>query len=460
MLDILGALNWKWTALSWDIDRDLQSQIDFFEQQWNTTVADAFRWIQNERTWVFSGFQDNLLNYYDQFEKVQNPAFQQFVKASNDQAGRVLPEIEQQAKFVREKFWPTGEIAGKANAYFQDLIKTVNQNVSWEVATAANMSQRQWGSRAWLNAAIQDARAKWLPLISQIKSQELAEKERLYSNYLALVDWLRQQRINIEDTNIKAPLLELQKQLNQLGSNIVTSMRDVDAMNIWEIQAGIANDRALWNMYAENQLQLDNIALANQAQTQIQQPVDPSIITWSAQLPDGTAWYSDAQGNLYQQKSDGNLYKFSVSWQDLISKTGNWVITSWPWNVQSPARKEWLDIDWNVWDGISSFASWTVQYVWPRWGFWNVIQVVDDSWNLHQYAHLNSYWVKVGDRVQRWQVIWSMWNTWNVYDMNWNKVTDSNRSSWSGSHLDYTVFDATTWKAKPVEVAYKFAKWQ
>lgn len=437
MLDILGALNWKWTALSWDIDRDLQSQIDFFEQQWNTTVADAFRWIQNERTWVFSGFQDNLLNYYDQFEKVQNPAFQQFVKASNDQAGRVLPEIEQQAKFVREKFWPTGEIAGKANAYFQDLIKTVNQNVSWEVATASNMSQRQWGSRAWLNAAIQDARAKWLPLISQIKSQELAEKERLYSNYLALVDWLRQQRINIEDTNIKAPLLELQKQLNLLGSNIVTSMRDVDAMNIWEIQAGIANDRALWNMYAENQLKLDNIANEALVRSQVALPVDPSTLIITSN-PDRTTSAVDSQWNKYQQRADGNWYKVATNnmttdfikskewFREDAYQDSAWVWTIWYWTTRINWKPvtQWMKISRDEADNLfqqqlQSYQNWK-NYIDPATlSEWQKTALTSFEYNLGSWI-----WEKnampILDRIKSWDISWAQ-NIMKKYIYAWGK---------------------------------------
>lgn len=457
MADILSELmGWKGTPLTGDIDRDLQSQIDFYQQQGNIKAANQFREIQNEKNSMFWGFRDNLLNYYDTFEQITNPSFQEFVNQSNQQAARVIPEIQEQGKFVREKFWPNGEIAGKANAYFQDLIKTVNQSVSWQVATAANMNQRQGGSRAWLNASIQEARAQWLPLLSQIRWEERAEQERLYNNYMQLLSWLRNERIAVENENIKKPLLMLQERANALGTNIVNGLREMDWLDVNEIVQNNQSNRNLNDQFAlmqyqynlENQwLGWNNTTQQNQVTMRESLPIRMTRPDWSlAPIQVWSDWQYYIQWDSWFTKLDqaavnkslqDQWYQVPIRAPQNINILDNAVITSYWWTHDN---KTWLDYVLSWWANapVPSPVTWEVVAVnntfkpWQRINtpsYWNYIAIRDSNWNMHQLSHLNWVNVKPWDVISKWQLIWLQWNTWYTLWPTW-------------VHVDHIIKDA------------------
>lgn len=213
-----------------DIDRNLNQQIDYFNGQWNTWVADIFRGIQNERTWVLWSFKNWLIDQFDAFEQSLNPSFNQFLQSSSDTARRVIPEIQQQSQFVRQQFWPDGEITWQANRFFWNLLNAVNNNISWQMSRSRNQASRQWASQSALNAALNEARNAWLSDLVSVQSQKLQEQQKLLNNFLQLQDSLRSQRISAEDSLIRQPLLSLNERINSLGTQLLTGLNSVDEL--------------------------------------------------------------------------------------------------------------------------------------------------------------------------------------------------------------------------------------
>lgn len=308
--------------LSWDFNQDIDRQIDYFSNQ-TPYVADAFRNIKNERSWLLDSFKTDLFDYFDAFQKSTNPSFNAFLNQSWDIATRILPWLTEQEKLVRQKFWPEWEMVQQANNYFKNLQNAINNAVSWGVASAWNQAIRTWASQSAINQAINQARSQWLWDLNKIQWEKIAQQQALLNNYIQLQDALRQQRFNYEDQLLRNPLLQLNQNVNQLGTALLSWLQNIT----WaEMNQFLANQaRAWWGGWGWN----SNTALQQllqqmswQWQTNKQEPI---IATWFEAdwkpFKNEIVWTREKTYTTADWKR--NQVFFDVKWNDYI-KWPNW----------------------------------------------------------------------------------------------------------------------------------------
>lgn len=231
--------------MTWDIDRDLNLKIDYFDSVGDKSTADIFRWLKNEKDWLFWSFKNDLIDQYAAFQESLNPSFNQFLGQSQRIANEILPWIKSQQELVNKQFWPSGELYNQATNYYKNMMDAVNNAVSWQVASAANQWIRAWASQSSINQALNEARNAGLPQLSKVQSEKLAQQQNLLNNFLQLNDSLRQQQFNYENELIRNPLLQLNQQISTLGQWLVSGLWQYDVARLQDELQRQAQDRAL-----------------------------------------------------------------------------------------------------------------------------------------------------------------------------------------------------------------------
>ena len=89
-------------------------------------------------------------------------------------------------------------------------------------------------------------------------------------------------------------------------------------------------------------------------------------------------------------------------------------------------------------------------------GWGNQVKVRDAQGQVHQFSHLDSIGVKVGDQINPLSFLGSMGNTGNVLKGDGTKPNAQELASGRGTHLDYTVYD-TSGNKMPLSVAKAYA---
>lgn len=224
--------------LSGDIDRDLQLQIDYFDNVNRPYVADAFRGIKNEKDGLFNSFRTDLFDQFDAFQNAINPTFDQFLRQSSNIANQILPSIQQQRGLVEQQFWPNWELIWQANKYYWNLINALNNAVTWGISAAWNQALRTWASQSAINQAISQARSQWLGDIAKVQWEKLAQQQNMLSNFLQLQDNLRKQQFDYQNELIRNPLLQLNQMIQQLWTSLIGWLQWI---NNAELQQMLAN---------------------------------------------------------------------------------------------------------------------------------------------------------------------------------------------------------------------------
>lgn len=350
MRDIFGEV------LGNDIDRNLAAQIDFFNQQWDKTTADVFRNIQWERDTLFGGFKNDLVDQYDAFEQSLNPLFREYVLAGNDIARQALPEIEAQWQQIRSVFWPEGTVTADANAYFKNLIDSVNNSINSGVSRTTNQAVASWASQSGVNAAVNQARVAWIDQLANIQGQKVNQQVALYNNLFRLQDGLRQEKFDFQDDYFRKPLLTLNEIQERLGNNLISWLNNlssneisdllatrafgrwetsaIDAYNRWELSLNNNVLRSLQQNQGISDINFANLLRSNQAniwsdlqrvQTGLLAPASTSTPVGANNITtrnqDGT--YTGKDWALYQSTNGVQFYKLS-GW----SSAGNWISTN------------------------------------------------------------------------------------------------------------------------------------
>jgi murein DD-endopeptidase MepM/ murein hydrolase activator NlpD len=110
-------------------------------------------------------------------------------------------------------------------------------------------------------------------------------------------------------------------------------------------------------------------------------------------------------------------FSYSFSTSSYLIRPAKGVITQYFTLVH-----HWLDIaDANRWPIFAS-ADWVVvkaRKSWWNWWYWKVIVVDHGKWLKTLYAHNQKIYVKIGQTVKQWDVIWWMWNSWRVRWRTW-----------------------------------------
>lgn len=229
--------------LSGDIDRDLQMQIDYFNNVDRPYVADAFRGIKNEKDGLFNSFRTDLFDQFDAFQQAVNPTFDQFLRQSSNIANQILPWIEQQRSLVEQQFWPNWELVWQANKYYVNLLNALNNAVTGWVSAAWNQAQRTWASQSAINQALSQARSQWLWDIAKVQGEKLAQQQNMLSNFLQLQDSLRKQSFDYQNELIRNPLLQLNQIIQQLWTSLIGWLQWI---NNAEMQQLLSKSLAWW----------------------------------------------------------------------------------------------------------------------------------------------------------------------------------------------------------------------
>lgn len=132
-------------------------------------------------------------------------------------------------------------------------------------------------------------------------------------------------------------------------------------------------------------------------------------------------------------KNDPTDYRMinKDGWKPYLDSIGSWKITSRGWKHDN---FQWIDIDWVIGDPIPwvkgtvvNVVTWKWQTDFPSYG--NYVDIQDENWYVHRYAHLNDVMVEPWQKVSTTQMIGTMWNS--GYTIAW---------AWGDwSHLDYSV---------------------
>lgn len=101
-------------------------------------------------------------------------------------------------------------------------------------------------------------------------------------------------------------------------------------------------------------------------------------------------------------------------------------LTPYMWNYNHDWKENvWshlaVDIKAPIWTPVYSIANWIITKVWfEKWWFWNYITIRHDNvklsdWSVEtiysNYAHLDSVTIKEGEKISRWDPIWTVWET-------------------------------------------------
>lgn len=225
-------------------DRNIEAQIDYFSSEGNDAVADVFRGIRNERDSVFNSIQQDLVGQYDALENYLNPRFEDFLSKNREVYDEIMPRIREDEQLVRQQFGPDGELIGQANSYFNNLINAVNQNVSGNIASAANQAQRTGASQSAVNAAIQQARQQGMGDLASVQGEKLAQQQNLYTNLLNMQNALRGEELNVEDQLVREPLLKMYNQASTIGQGLLNSLAGVRTSELQEYLNRLNQERS------------------------------------------------------------------------------------------------------------------------------------------------------------------------------------------------------------------------
>jgi len=134
-------------------------------------------------------------------------------------------------------------------------------------------------------------------------------------------------------------------------------------------------------------------------------------------------------------------YNYWVNWEQSTS----WIQWTWTGKITSYGwvhdNYQWLDIDWDVGDPISTPLWWEVLEVQSHTWYGTTMVVKLEDWNKVRYSHLDRTFLKPWDSFAKWSIVASIWNTWNVLKLDWTKPSKAELNAWFGSHLDIV----TTW---------------
>lgn len=288
--------------LTGDINRDLQSQIDYFSWVNQPYVSDAFRSIKNERDWLFGSFRNDLLDQYDAFQNSINPSFNQFLQTSSNIADQLLPQINQQWQLIQQKFWPEWEFVWQANAYYKNLANAVNNAISGNISWAQNQAVRSGASQTAINQALQQARSAWLNDIAKIQAEKLAQQQSMLTNFLQLQDALRKQKFDYQNELIRNPLLALNERVSQIGQSLLGWLQGISNAEMQQLLLDRARSQAGgwggwwgwggWGLMTDFNRQVDinsSLSAPTDIKSNIEIPVD---WVWYP-------WYADWKWNVY-----------------------------------------------------------------------------------------------------------------------------------------------------------------
>lgn len=227
----------------------LQSQ--WYADQWNTAMANAFWGIANN-LWAYSNFANNSLGSYDALlnyikwneQGLQNVAW----KLYNSLVG----DIQTQRDYINEMFWPNGQLTREVNTYYDDLWNYLATDAWRQAAEIAAQWMHSWASlwaiRAQQNAAYNESFGRYI----QAKEQQINAKQQLASNLINYMSTLRQEYWDTTNQYV----IELYKRANDMYNTIAQSAaKDLIEYNNLRISSGsswwVYYD-IYWNQIDEN----------------------------------------------------------------------------------------------------------------------------------------------------------------------------------------------------------------
>ncbi|MCB1713208.1 MAG: M23 family metallopeptidase, partial [Candidatus Riesia sp.] len=107
-----------------------------------------------------------------------------------------------------------------------------------------------------------------------------------------------------------------------------------------------------------------------------------------------------------------------------------------------PVNPHGIDLAGKKGSAITSSVAGEVIFVGDAGGWGNQVRIRDASGKVHQFSHLDSIGVQVGQRVNQLDYLGAMGNTGKVLKSDGNPPTPKELAEGRGTHLDYTVYDA------------------
>ena len=167
------------------------------------------------------------------------------------------------------------------------------------------------------------------------------------------------------------------------------------------------------------------------------------------------AWKKLDDNTLYNE--DTGASKSIKPWTSYSGSLWNGNITGYGGAYESPNDPSrqfvWLDIDGAIGDPIFFPEELTVVSAWEAWDYGNSIVVQRENWDKLRFSHNDEMFFKEWDVIGANETFATIWNTGNVLDINGNKPSAEQLSSWIGSHIDLVIerADWTVMKSKQVE---------
>lgn len=135
-----------------------------------------------------------------------------------------------------------------------------------------------------------------------------------------------------------------------------------------------------------------------------------------------------AKWQVIQNKLDSNGSLYDVLWKN---------VATYEWNRGH-------DMAGKIWDPLPAGGEWTVLRTITddgKWPYGNSVVMKDKNGNEIRYSHLDSIWVKPGQTLAFWDIIWTRWNTGNVKWASWEILTPEQKRAGRGAHVDIEIKD-------------------
>lgn len=214
-----------------------QLQAQWYADQWNTVMADAYRNIADSLNW-YSTFAnqsidsaDALLNYIK-----QNEAWLQSV--AGNLYGQLANDINTQRGYLRDMFWPQGQLTTEINQYYDDLWNYLATDAGRQAAKIAAQWMHSWASlwaiRAQQNEAYNESFGRYI----KAKEQQINAKQQIASNLINYMSTLRKEYWDSTNQYV----IELYKRANDLYNNVAASVaNDIRDYNKLRIQTSLSS---------------------------------------------------------------------------------------------------------------------------------------------------------------------------------------------------------------------------
>ena len=239
----------------------------WYANQWNTTMANAF-WNIANNIWKYSNFAndavtsaDALLNYIRWNESgLQSVAGNLY--------NSLVSDLQTQRDYVNSMFWPEWKLTQEVNKYYDDLWNYLSTDAGRQAATIAAQWIHSWASLWAIRAQQNEAYNNSFQRYVQAKEQQINAKQQIASNLINFMSTLRKEYWDTTNQYV----IELYKRANDMYNSIAQNLAsEINSYNKLAIQGSSWGSSSSSNPYVDMVMWVMNTLFPNGVNlTQIQ----------------------------------------------------------------------------------------------------------------------------------------------------------------------------------------------